>query len=96
MDYKSDIILGKEYKDTQTGLEGVATAIHFFQHACERVTIETVVRGKIEEYVFDAPRLSSKETGVKAESPRPGGPGDGVRSASVRPLPRDLPRTVNK
>jgi hypothetical protein len=81
--YGSDIELGKRYRDPQTGIEGVATAISFYQYACERVSLELVVAGKIEEYGFDAPRLVSVETGEKAQTTRTGGPGDPVRRPSV-------------
>lgn len=73
MKYQSDIELGKRYLDKQTGIEGVATAVAFYQFACERVTIETVVAGKIEEYTFDAPRLTNMETSETARATRTGG-----------------------
>lgn len=57
-DYKSDIVLGKRYRDPQTGIEGVATGLHFYQFACERVTLEVRTKqDEIKEYSFDAPRL---------------------------------------
>lgn len=57
--YKSDIVLGESYVDDQTGIQGIATAIYFFQHTCERVQIEYVNKkdGELKELVFDAPRL---------------------------------------
>lgn len=83
--YRSDVELGKVYKDTQTGIEGTSIAVTFFQHACERVIIETVVNGKIEEYSFDAPRLVSKKDGEQVGSQRPGGPGRAIaRSPEAR------------
>lgn len=81
--YKTDIILGDRYRDGQTGIEGTATAVSFYQFGCERVNLEAVVAGKIEEYGFDAPRLTHINTEVKAESPRRGGPAKGV--SHVRP-----------
>lgn len=72
--YESDIILGDRYVDEQTGIEGVASSIHFYQYGCERVTLEAVVAGKIEEYGFDAPRLTHKETKQRATTTRTGGP----------------------
>lgn len=85
--YESDIVLGEKYRDTQTGIEGTAVMIGFYQHACERVVIETVVAGKIEEYGFDAPRMVHVETGQQAATEKTGGPGDGVtgRGLSSRP-----------
>jgi hypothetical protein len=76
IDYKSDIELGKKYHDPQTGIEGTATSVHFYQYACERVIIEYVKPDRtVEELSFDAPRLESIETGVRAKSERTGGPG---------------------
>lgn len=72
--FKTDIKLGEKYRDGQTGIEGTATAVTFYQYGCERVNIETVLNGKIEEYGFDAPRLTHVSTGERAESPRVGGP----------------------
>lgn len=72
--FKSDIRLGEKYRDEQTGISGTATAVSFYQYGCERVNLEAVVNGKIEEYGFDAPRLTHVETNKRAESPRRGGP----------------------
>lgn len=72
--YKTDIKLGERYRDEQTGIEGVATAVIFYQHGCERVDLETVVAGKIESYGFDSPRLTHIETRKKVTTPRTGGP----------------------
>lgn len=76
--YKTDIVLGETYKDAQTGYEGVATAICFFQYACERVTIECFdgIRKMVIEQSFDAPRLTHVKTGVRAKTERTGGPHD--------------------
>lgn len=81
--YQSDIKLGEKYRDEQTGIEGTATAIYFFQHACERVCIEFVhpQRG-LTEHSFDSPRLVHIESGKKTRSDRPGGP---ARENQVRP-----------
>ena len=76
--YLSDIKLGEQYRDEQTGIIGTAVATTFWQHSCERVIIETVVEGKIQEYSFDAPRMVHVETGKKATTDKTGGPGDGV------------------
>lgn len=82
--YKTDIELGKRYTDPQTGISGTATSVSFYQFACERVNIETVVAGKIEDYYFDAPRLVSEETGKRAKVTKTGGPDHGVRSGVPR------------
>lgn len=77
--YKSDIVLGERYRDTQTGLEGIATAIYFYQYGCERVSIETLNESDktISGTAFDAPRLQHVESGKVATVKRTGGPGDG-------------------
>ena len=82
--YASDIVLGERYRDEQTGIEGVATSVSFYQHACERVVLELVVEGKIEEFVFDAPRLTHVETNRKATSEKTGGPDRGERGMRPR------------
>lgn len=82
--YQSDIELGERYRDQQTGFEGVATALYFFQHACERVSVETYdpERREVKTETFDAPRLVHVTTGQQATTTRPGGP---AREAGVRP-----------
>lgn len=82
--YCSDIELGKRYKDPQTGIEGVATSVYFFQYACERVALEFVNKdGNLQTEVFDSPRLECMETKKRARSERTGGPGD--RHEGARP-----------
>ena len=76
--YRTDVKLGERYRDPQTGIEGVATAVSFYQYACERVSIETVVGGKIEEYGFDAPRLEHVGSRERPAQQRTGGPGQAV------------------
>ena len=82
--YKSDVRLGEKYRDEQTGYEGIATGIYFYQHSCERVGLEKMKKdGEIITEVFDSPRLTHVATGERATSVRPGGParpGEGVRA----------------
>lgn len=75
-EYKSDIVLGEKYIDKQTGYEGVATSVSFFQHACERVVIEAFDdrRKQVIESVFDAPRLTHIKTQKVATTTKTGGP----------------------
>lgn len=82
--YGSDVKLGEKYRDEQTGIEGISIAVTFFQHACERVTLELVVDGKIEEYTFDAPRLTHVDSGKQAEVDKTGGPDRGERNMRPR------------
>lgn len=72
--YETEIELGKRYRDTQTGIEGVATAITFYQYSCERVCLETVIDKKIEEYYFDTARVVDVETEVRPTTTKTGGP----------------------
>lgn len=82
--YKSDIKMGERYRDDQTGTEGVATGIHFYQFACERVTIEFIhPQQGLQELTFDAPRLTSIKTGKTAEVTRTGGPARAGESRGV-------------
>lgn len=75
--YQSDIILGETYIDQQSGFEGVATAIYFYQFGCERVNLEAFddTRKQINSIAFDSPRLTNKKTGKTAKVTRTGGPG---------------------
>jgi len=72
--FESDIVLGEKYRDNQTGIEGTAVGVHFYQFGCERVSLESVNKGEIKEYGFDAPRLTHIETGVTAKTTKTGGP----------------------
>lgn len=83
--YRSDIKIGEKYRDTQTGVEGVATCIHFYQHACERVTLEFYDRQTgMQELTFDAPRLQHIDTGKVAKTEKTGGP---ARAGERRQVP---------
>lgn len=74
-EYTSDVILGERYRDTQTGTEGVATSVHFYQYACERITLEVVKNDRsLEDYSFDAPRLEAVSTGTPLTATKTGGP----------------------
>lgn len=81
--YETDIRLGERYIDKQTGIEGTATAVTFYQFGCERVSLENVTRGEIKDYGFDAPRLTHVATQQTAQTTRTGGPDRGV--SNVRP-----------
>lgn len=76
-DYTTDVVLGERYRDEQTGIEGIATAISFYQYGCERVNIEVVSHDakEIKDYGFDAPRLIRVRDEVPIPpSTRTGGP----------------------
>lgn len=83
--FKTDIKLGDRYRDDQTGIEGVATSVHFYQHACERVTLEYVNKdGDISEVTFDSPRLTNLRTHLTATTTKTGGP---ARVGETRSVP---------
>lgn len=84
--YKTDINLGEQYTDTQTGYEGIATGVYFYQFGCERVSLECMREGKLVVETFDAPRLRHAETGKIPRVKTTGGPGNGHerRSAPTR------------
>jgi hypothetical protein len=85
--FVSDITLGELYTDEQTGYAGVATAVYFYQHACERVCLETFDKKqqKVIEHTFDSPRLIAVKSGKKVETARTGGPErGGSRGGEIR------------
>lgn len=73
--FSTDVRLGDRYRDPLTGFEGVATAVTFYLHACERVTLEYVKDGEIKFESFDSPRLVHLPTGDQPTTDRTGGPG---------------------
>lgn len=85
--YQSKIQLGERYLDEQTGYSGVATAICFFQHACERVTVESYDENRklVIEQVFDAPRLVLIRDGKLVREPEAAVKPGGTRSQPARP-----------
>lgn len=83
--FPSDIVLGEEYHDKQSGVIGIATSIHFYQHACERVTLELRKSdGDLLELTFDAPRLTNTKTQQTATTTKTGGP---ERASGQRGIP---------
>lgn len=85
--YASGIVLGETYRDTQTGYEGVATAVYFYQYGCERVELESFdkKRNELKTVNFDVPRVQHVGTGRQITSTRTGGPQtDGRRSSPTR------------
>ncbi len=71
----TNIKLGKKYKDSVTGFEGVATAQTIFQFGCIRFCLESadLKDGKPVECWFDEQRLVSPSKS-RAETGGPGGP----------------------
>lgn len=81
--HSTDVVLGDEYRDPITGLVGTATAVTFYLHACERVTLEYARDGKAAYESFDAPRLVHTVTETSPALTRTGGPG-GLEAAPNR------------
>lgn len=84
--YKSDIKLGESYREKSTGLVGKAVSLHFYEHACERVTLRYLHDGDMKEASFDAPELEHCGTGRTPVQQASGGPvrGEGARGAVGR------------
>jgi hypothetical protein len=84
--YVSDVVVGKEYKDKQTSIKGIVTALTFYQHGQERAELEWTHKGEVKTATFDVERLEGKPEqssifGPRSEpvsSPKSGGPGRGV------------------
>lgn len=72
---RTDVVLGDHYRDSVTGLQGTATAVTFYLHACERVTVEFIKDGEVKYESFDAPRLVHTATETVPAVTRTGGPG---------------------
>lgn len=72
--YKSDIILGDQYRDLTTGIEGKAVALGFYEHACERVTLRYAHDGDVKEASFDAPEVEHVKTKTVPVQQKTGGP----------------------
>ena len=74
--FRTQIELGEKYIDKATGFKGTATAVHFYEHACERVTLKGInSNGEIVEYVFDAPELKD-DSDQPVLTRKAGGPHD--------------------
>lgn len=70
--------MGDRYRDARTGFEGVVTSVTFYEHACERVVLETFdpQRKELKTEVFDAPRLERVADGKRVEVTKTGGDRD--------------------
>jgi len=72
------IELGKTYRDTMTGLEGVAISRHEYLYGCVRISLEFLKDGQIKTETFDEQRLtklpSATSGGDRDEPSRPSVP----------------------
>lgn len=67
--------LGKRYRDTISGFEGVATARYEFLHGCVRWQLSGEVGGEPKDFNFDEPQLEEVSTKVEHKATRGlGGP----------------------
>lgn len=84
-----NIELGKMYRDTVTGLKGVAVSRHEYMNGCVRISLQSreLHDGKpVEQQSFDIEQLvETEEAGVKVNKRPTGGPGD-------VPRPRQIPQ----
>lgn len=84
--FASDVKLGEKYRDEQTGIEGIATSVHFYQFACERITLEFLKKdGELMTETFDAPRLRAihPTDSIKLKVTKTGGPARPGETRSV-------------
>ena len=63
------MMLGKRYRDTISGFEGIATGVFDYLYGCRRVNLEGSVDGKPVGHIFDAPQLEEVEGQTIAPSP---------------------------
>lgn len=64
-EWRSEIVLGGRYRDSDTQFEGVATAITFYRFGCERVLLRTLVSHVPVEHWFDGPQLERIDVEAK-------------------------------
>ena len=67
-----DVILGKKYRDTISGLIGVAICYSQYLTGCDQVSLETLEGGEIKEQWFDITRLD--KVPVPSQARAVGGP----------------------
>jgi hypothetical protein len=70
---ESDIELGREYRDTVTGLAGAAVARHEYLAGCTRITLVYMHNGEPKEWTVDAPQLVEVGSEQPVTSERTGG-----------------------
>jgi len=73
--------LGKVYRDSVHGWEGIATSRTEFLTGCDRVCLERMQDGEIKESYFDVTRIEGVE--LPPEQKKPGGPGRAVPKPKV-------------
>lgn len=70
-----ELVLGKRYRDTVHGTEGVAVSRHQYLAGCDRVALESVVAGEIKANSFDIVQIQEIPDAPQVpEHRRRGGP----------------------
>lgn len=64
--YASQILLGKRYRDQDTGFEGVASCIAFYRNREEQVQLRALISSVPVEHWFDALLLTRIDDDSKA------------------------------
>ncbi len=64
--------LGKKYKDTIHGIEGIATSHIRYLTGCDQIRLEWVLNGEVHSMYFDVTQLEGVD--VPKEDRKPGGP----------------------
>ncbi len=57
-----EIELGKEYRDTISGVKGIATARYEYLYGCVRIHLEWGAETELKSEIFDEQRLVAVET----------------------------------
>ena len=69
---ETEIVLGKKYRDTVLGLEGIATAHTKYLTGCDQVELQRADKGEIKGEWYDITRLEGVVVAPKDQ--KPGGP----------------------
>lgn len=89
-EYRSDIVLGRKYRDSNLGIEGIASMMEFWEHQSNRVSLKRVAdpggaKEKIIYHSIDDHHAVDIETQVQAREAEPG-----RRSPSPQTVQRDV------
>ena len=76
--------LGRRYRDTISGFEGVATGRYEYLYGCVRISLERGKDGDLKSEVFDEQRLV-EVVSEGTRRPRPTATSGGPREAPHRP-----------
>lgn len=86
--FKSQVVLGRRYRDDIVSIEGTAVIVSFHLHACEQVTLEYLGKdGKSEFHTVDVARLIDIESEAKLEPEEAKATGSTTRPVASRHRP---------